>query len=64
MKVDNDVFDEMMEALKRELPNFHSSKRKARIYAKRFLNGFSDGDREFILKEILHSQNKSIIKTP
>jgi len=62
VKTNDEVFEKIVESVKRALPFFHSHKRKARIYAKRFLNGFSDNDREFILKEILHQQNRSIIK--
>lgn len=62
MKVLDEVFDKMIDSLKKNLPFFHSRIRPARIYAKRFLNGFSENDREFILKEILHQQNRSIIK--
>jgi CHAT domain-containing protein len=62
MKIIDEVFNNMVESIKKTLPSFHSHKRKARIYAKRFLNGFSDNDREFIIKEILHQQNRSIIK--
>lgn len=62
MKLVDEVFDKMIDSIKTNLPSFHSHKRKARIYAGRFRNGFSDSDREFILKEILHQQNRSIIK--
>lgn len=62
MKVIDEVFDKMIDSLKKNLSSFHSHRRRARIYAKRFLNGFSDNDREFIVKEILHQQNRSLIK--
>ena len=62
MKINNDVFEKIIDSLKKNLLSFHSHKRKARIYAKRFLNGFSDNDRDFIVKEILHQQNRSLIK--
>ncbi|MCK9429934.1 MAG: hypothetical protein M0R17_08010 [Candidatus Omnitrophica bacterium] len=62
MNTNDDVFKNMVEAVKKSLPSFHSHKRKARIYAKRFLNGFNDNDKEFIIREIQHQQNKSIVK--
>lgn len=62
MKVDDEVFDKIVDSVKTGLQSFHSHKHKARLYAKRFLNGFSDSDRDFILKEILYQQNKSIVK--
>lgn len=55
------VIDKMVKAVIEFLPSFHSHKRKARIYARRFLNGFTDDDRLFIIKEIQYQQNKSII---
>ena len=62
MKVNDEVFEKMLGNIKSSLPSFHSHKRSARIYARRFLNGFSDNDREFIVKEILHQQNRSLVK--
>lgn len=62
MKIDSDISTNIVESVKKTLQSFHSHRRKARIYAKRFLNGFSDNDRDFILNEILYNQNKSIIE--
>lgn len=61
MNVNDEVLGKIVDSLKKNLLSFHSHKRPARIYAKRFLNGFSDTDREFIIKEILYNQNLSII---
>lgn len=61
MKVNEDIFDKIVARVKSSLQSFHSRKRKARIYAVKYTKIFNDADREFILKEILHSQNKSII---
>lgn len=62
MKVNDEVFEEMVKSIKKSLPSFHSHYRSVRKYIRRFLNVYSDNDREFIIKEILHNQNKSIIK--
>lgn len=62
MKVNDDVFERIVESVKQALQLFHSHKRRPRVYAKGFLNRYNDVDREFILKEILHNQNKSIAK--
>lgn len=62
MKINDDVFEKIVESVKKALPSFHSHKRAARKYVRAFLNGFSDNDREFVLKEILHQQNRSLIK--
>lgn len=62
MIIVDEVFDKMLESIKKALPSFHSHRRIARKYARRFQYGFSDSDREFVIKEILHQQNRSIIK--
>lgn len=62
MKVNEIVFKNMVESIKKALPFFHSHKRKARQYAKKFMIAYTEAEQEFILKEILHSQNKSIIQ--
>lgn len=61
MKVDDDVFDKMIKSLKKALSSFTSRKRKARKYVRYFMIGMSDADREFIVKEILHQQNRSLV---
>lgn len=60
MKVNEDIFDKIVQSVRTRLKSFTSRKRKARIYAIKFANIYSDADRDFIIKEILHSQNKSI----
>lgn len=62
MKVNDEVFEKIVESVKKALPSFHSHKRKSRRYAKCFTLAYTDKDKEFILKEILHQQNRSIIK--
>jgi hypothetical protein len=62
MKVNDDVFPDIMKAVKSKIPSFHSHVRAARKYAKRFQLAFTDPEKEFVIKEILNQQNKSIIK--
>lgn len=62
MITNDDVFPEIMKTVDKGLKEFHSHIHRARRYSKRFLLAFTKNDREFVLKEILNSQNKSIIK--
>ena len=60
MKLNEDVFAKMIESINKALPSFHSHKNRARRYVKRFMLAFTSAEKEFIIKEILHNQNKSI----
>ena len=60
MKIDETILGKMLESIKKALPSFHSHVRASRKYAKRFELAFTSAEQEFIIKEILHSQNKSI----
>lgn len=62
MKTNDDILAKMLESIKQALPSFHSRVRASRRYAKRFQLSFIDPEKEFIIKEILNSQNKSIAK--
>lgn len=62
MKFDDAILEKMIKSIKTSLPSFHSHRKKARRYAKAFLLAYDDKDKEFIIKEILHQQNRSIIK--
>lgn len=61
MKIDDTIFDKIVDAVSSALQSFHSHKSPARRYVKRYRMRYTDADREFILKEILHSQNRSIV---
>lgn len=62
MKVNEDILAKMIESINKALPSFHSHKRRARQYAKIFMLSYTPAEKEFIIKEILHNQNKSITK--
>lgn len=61
MKLDEDILERIVSSVKARLQSFQSRKRKARIHAVKFTTIYNDREREFIIKEVLHSQNKSII---
>lgn len=63
MKIDEIIFEKMIKRIKNSLLSFHSHRKKARKYVRWYLNGMLETDREFIVKEILHQQNRSIVKT-
>lgn len=63
MKIDETILGKMMTRVKGELSSFHSHRKKARKYVRWYLNGMVESDREFIVKEILHQQNRSIVKS-
>ena len=60
MKIDEVILEKMVKRVKTSLLSFHSHRKKARKYVRWFINGMTDTDREFIIKEILHQQNRSI----
>jgi len=60
MKIDDTIFDKIVDAVNSALQFFHSHKSPARRYVRRYRTRYNDADREFILKEILHSQNRSV----
>lgn len=60
MKIDETILGKMLESIKKALPSFHSRIRASRKYAKRFELAFTSTEQEFVIKEMLHSQNKSI----
>jgi len=60
MKLNEDILTNIISGVRTRLQSFTSRKRKARIYAVKFTTIFNDAEREFVIKEILHSQNKSI----
>jgi len=62
MKIDESILDKMVKRIKNFLPSFHSHRKKARKYVRWYINGMSEVDKEFVIKEILHQQNRSIIK--
>ena len=62
MKIDETILSKMMESINKALPSFTSFRRKARKYLTLFRLVFTEPEKEFIIKEILHSQNKSIAK--
>lgn len=62
MRVNEDILDKMIESINKALPSFHSRIRTARRYIKRFMLSFTNPEKEFIVKEILHSQNKTIAR--
>jgi hypothetical protein len=62
MKIDESILEKMVKRVKTTLSSFHSHVKKARKYVRWYINGMTEVDREFIIKEILHQQNRSIIK--
>lgn len=62
MKIVEGILEKMVESAKQTLSSFHSHRRIARQYAKRFTIAFTKQEQEFILEEILYNQNKSIAK--
>lgn len=62
MKINETVLAKMLESINKALPSFHSHWRGSKRYVKRFMLVFTDAEKEFIVKEMLHSQNKSIAK--
>jgi len=62
MKTNGDILAKMLESIKKGLTSFHHHLRAPRRYVKRYLLSFTNAEQEFIVKEILHNQNKSIAK--
>ena len=62
MKIEEDILEKIVAGVRARLQSFHSRKRQARIHAVKFMKFFTDVEREFLIKEVLHSQNKTIIK--
>jgi nucleoid DNA-binding protein len=63
MKINDELFPKIMESVKETLLSSSSStNRKKNTNIVKFLHVLSTAEQEFIVKEILHSQNKSIIQ--